>query len=397
MKTKFSNFRFYVLISLIFLLNLAVGLAGGYYIRDQQFFSINQSNYPLLDQAYELLVNHGYYPLPDQKKVEYGMIRGLLQAYNDPYTTFVEPPQHELQSQQLRGKFGGIGARIERDSENNYRLYPFADSPAKKEGVQDGDILIEVDKVKITEETLQDDVLSLLRGEKGTSVQLVIFRKEEQREYTFQIVREEISIPSVTWNLLPESERVGLIQVNLMSSTTPDEIRKAIEGLITKGADHFILDLRNNGGGLVDTGVKIAELFLPVNTPILTQTYRDQPPQTIQSTKNGAFTEIPLLVFTNNSTASAAEIAAGALKAQQRARLIGTPTFGKYTIQLVFDLKDGSSLHVTAAEWEIPGLEPSIRNHGVLPDYWIENETSENLNNRYIQAALQAFNLNTNP
>jgi carboxyl-terminal processing protease len=396
-KSKSANFRFYALLSLIILLNLAIGLAGGYYIRDQQLFSINQNNYPLLEQAYELLLDHGYYPLPDQKKVEYGMIRGLLQAYNDPYTTFVEPPQHELQSQQLRGKFGGIGARIERDSQNSYRLYPFADSPARREGLLDGDILIEVDKVKITTETTQDDVLSLLRGEKGTSVQLVIFREEEQREYSFQIVREEIPIPSVTWNTLPEDERVGLIQVNLMSSTTPDEIQKAIEDLIVKGADHFILDLRNNGGGLVDTGVKIAELFLPADKPILTQTYRDKPPQTIQTSKDGPFTEIPLVIFTNNSTASAAEITAGALKAQQRARLVGTPTFGKYTIQLVFDLKDGSSLHVTAAEWEIPGLEPPIRDHGVLPDDWIENETPENLNNRYLQAALQAFNLNANP
>lgn len=397
MKIKSPNFRFYALLSLLILLNLAIGSAGGYFIRDQQLFSINQSNYPLLKQAYELLVNHGYYPLPDHKKVEYGMIRGLLQAYNDPYTTFVEPPQHEIQSQQLRGKFGGIGARIERDSENNYRLYPFADSPARRGGILDGDILIEVEKVKITTETPQDDVLSLLRGEKGTSVQLVIFREGEQREYAFEIVREEIPIPSVTWNLLPEAERVGLIQVNLMSSTTPDEIQNAIEDLIATGANHFILDLRNNGGGLVDTGVKIAELFLPADTPILTQTYRDKPPQTIKSTKEGPFTKIPLVIFTNNSTASATEITVGALKAQQRARIIGTPTFGKYTIQLVFDLKDGSSLHVTAAEWEIPGLEPSIRNHGVLPDDWIENETSENLNNRYIQAALQAFNLNTNP
>ena len=397
MKTKSPNFRFYTLVGLIFLLNLLIGLAGGYYIRDQQLFSINQRNYPLFEKAYELLLNHGYYPLPDQKKIEYGIIRGLLQAYNDPYTTFIEPPQHELQSQQLRGKSGGIGARIERDSQNQYRLYPFTDSPAKREGILDGDILIEVNKVKVTTETPQDDVLSLLRGEKGTKVELVIFREEEQREYTFQIVREEIPIPSVTWNLLPEDEHVGLIQVNLMSSTTPDEIRNAIENLVTNGADHFILDLRNNGGGLVDTGVKIAELFLSADTPILTQTYRDKPPQTIRSTKNGPFTEIPLVIFTNNSTASAAEITAGALKAQQRARIIGTPTFGKYTIQLVFDLEDGSSLHVTAAEWEIPGLEPPIRDHGVLPDYWIEDEPSDNLNNRYIQAALQAFSLNTNP
>jgi carboxyl-terminal processing protease len=309
----------------------------------------------------------------------------------------VEPPQHELQSQQLRGKFGGIGARIERDSQNQYRLFPFADSPAERAGILDGDILIEVDRVKITTETPQDDVLSLLRGEKGTVVRLIVFREEGQQEYSFEITREEIALPSVTWNLFPENQRVGHIQVNLMSSTTPEEIQKAIEDLISQGTDHFILDLRNNGGGLVDTGVKIAELFLPADVPILTQTYRGQEPKTIKTEKSGPFTQIPLVVLINNSTASAAEITAGALKAQRRAILIGTPTFGKYTIQLVFDLQDGSSLHVTAAEWEIPGLVPPIRDHGVIPDTWIENEPADNLNIRYIQAALQAFNLNNQP
>lgn len=397
MKTKLSRFQLITLVILLFGLNLGIGAGIGYLIRDQQIFSINEKSYPVFEQAYELLVNHGFYPLPEQKKIEYGMIRGLLQAYNDPFTTFVEPPQHELQSQQLRGKFGGIGARIERDSQNQYRLFPFADSPAKRAGILDGDILIEVDRVEITKETPQDDVLSLLRGEKGTVVRLIIFREEEQQEYTFEITREEIALPSVTWNLLSENRRVGHIQVNLMSSTTPEEIQKAIEDLISQGADHFILDLRNNGGGLVDTGVKIAELFLPAEVPILTQTYRGQETKTIKTEKSGPFTHIPLVVLINNSTASAAEITAGALKAQQRAALIGTPTFGKYTIQLVFDLQDGSSLHVTAAEWEIPGLVPPIRDHGIIPDTWIENEPADNLNIRYIQAALQAFNLNNQP
>jgi len=369
----------------------------GYLIRDRQILPITTNAFPLFQQAYDLLVEHGFYPLPEQKNIEYGMIRGLLQAYDDPYTIFVEPPQHELQSQQLRGKFGGIGARIERDSQNQYRLFPFEDSPAKRAGIQDGDILLSIDEVEVRADMPQDDVLALLRGDKGTSVRLVIFREHDQREYRFQIIREEIALPSVTWNLLPEDKLVGHIQVNLMSSTTPDEIKKAIEDLTLQGAVSFILDLRNNGGGLVDTGIKIAELFLPAGSPILTQTYRDKQPQTIQAEKDGPFTQIPLVVLINNSTASAAEITAGALKAQQRATLIGTPTFGKYTIQLVFDLPDGSSLHVTAAEWEIPGLIPPIRDHGVLPDIWVENETTENLNGRYIQAALQALRSKNSP
>lgn len=397
MKANSSKAQYAAIIVLLFFVNLGFGGVAGYLIRDRQLIPIHQRTFPLFEQAYEILINHGFYPLPEQKKIEYGLIRGLLQAYNDPFTVFVEPPQHELQSQQLRGNFGGIGARIERDPQNYYRLFPFADSPAKRAGIQDGDILVEVDFVRISTETPQDDVLSLLRGEKGTVVRLVVLREKEGEEYTFEITREEIPLPSVTWNLIPQNQRVGHIQVNLMSSTTPNEIERAIDDLISGGADHFILDLRNNGGGLVDTGVKIAELFLPADTPILTQTYRGQPSKTIKTTRSGRFTQIPLVVLINQSTASAAEITAGALKAHQRATLIGSPSFGKYTIQLVFDLQDGSSLHVTAAEWEIPGLNPPIRDHGIIPDVWIENEPVDTLNNRYIEAALQAFKLNIQP
>ncbi|GIV66417.1 MAG: S41 family peptidase [Chloroflexota bacterium] len=397
MKTKSSDFRYLFSVFLIIFFTLGIGFAAGYFLGSRQISSVTKYQFPLFEHAYELLVQHGFYPLPDQRKIEYGIIRGLLQAYNDPYTILVEPPQHELQSQQLRGNFGGIGARIDRDIQNRYRLFPFENSPAFVAGVRDGDILLAIDDIEINPETPQDDVISLLRGDKGTTVRLLIFREADQTEYRFQIIREEIALPSVTWNLLPENDSIGYIQINLMASTTPEEIQKAIEDLRSQGSTAFILDLRNNGGGLVDTGVKIAQLFLPAGSPILTQTYRDKEPKTIRAEKDGPFVHPPLVILINHSTASAAEITAGALKAQQRAVLIGSPTFGKYTIQLVFDMQDGSSLHITAAEWEIPGLQPPVRDHGVLPDIWIENETSDNLQSRYIQAAIQSLQPNISP
>lgn len=386
-----------ILATLIVLIVGGAGFVVGYWARDHQTFSVNASNYPIFEQAYRLLLTHGFYPLPEQNKIEYGMIRGLLQAYNDPYTSFVEPPQHELQTQQLQGKFGGIGARIQRDEQNQFRLYPFPDSPAKRTGVLDGDILLQIDEVQITSQTPHDDVLALLRGEKGTSVTIIIYREDDQKEYTFQITREEISLPSVTWNKLLENELVGHIQVNLMSATTADEVKNAVADLISQGVQSIILDLRNNSGGLVDSGVKIAGLFLPADSAILRQQYRDKPPQLIKTNEDGVFRDIPMVVLINNGTASAAEITAGALKANHRATIVGVPSFGKYTIQLVFDLSDGSSLHVTAAEWEIPGLQPPVRDHGVIPDIWIEGEDTENIDNRFVTAALEALHLMPQP
>lgn len=387
---KRSSLFISVLIALGLLLLVAFSFLAGYWFNDHSFL-FSKSQYPLFDQAYRLLEQYGLSPLPEQSKIEYGLIRGLLQAYNDPHTVLVEPPQHELQSNQLQGRFGGIGARVEQDADSRYRLFPFPDSPARDAGIRDGDILVRVDKIEILSNTPRDIVLAALRGESGSSVEIVIIRPPDNEETTFKVRRKEIALPSVTWNLTADNPTFGIVQINIIAASTAEEISNAIRDLSSQGAQFFILDLRNNSGGLVDAGVNIARLFLHKGDAILEQQYRGRVAQTLSAERDGDFTGLPLVVWINNGTASAAEIVAGALKARQRTITIGTPSFGKDSIQLVFDLQDGSSLHVTSARWSIPGLEPPVKDHGILPDIWIDNDPPDTINQRYLQATFGAF------
>ena len=326
-----------------------------------------QSNFPIFTQAYELLKVNALEPLPAPKILEYGMIRGLLEAFNDPFTIFVEPPQNELQTNQLQGKFGGIGVRLDRDAQKFYILFPIPGSSAAKAGLLDGDRLVQVDNLMVTPETSQDDVEAAIRGPVDSTVLIGITRPPDNSPLRFSISRQEYSIPSVVWNLVPGTIQTGIVQVSLISDTTPSEIQNAFDDLKKRGASSFILDLRNNGGGLVQAGVDTARLFLKKGV-VIQQQYRDKPVESFNVDKTGIFSGVPLVVLINHGTASAAEIVAGALQGQKRSPLVGFTSYGKDTIQLVFDLQDGSSLHVTSAHWWVPGLITSPEGKGLQPD-----------------------------
>ena len=171
----------------------------------------------------------------------------------------------------------------------------------------------------------------------------------------------------MTWHLDPDNPELGVIEINLIAASTVDELKNAIKDLQSRNACCYILDLRNNFGGLLTTGVDIAKLFLEDGV-IIEQQFRDQGVVAYRVEHPGPFVNLPLVVIVNENTASSAEIIAGALKVHGRAQIIGVPTYGKDTIQLVFDLKDGSSVHVTSAKWWIPGLEPPIGEGGLQPD-----------------------------
>lgn len=374
METKPKSSRYWFLVILgIEIILLTLAFTGGFFLRERLLRE--ESTFPIFDQAYEILKAHALADLPDTRKLEYGMIRGLVEAVGDPHTMFIEPPQHELQSNQLEGKFGGIGAHIEMDGDGMPRLYPFEESPARNAGILDGDLLVAVDDWRIEPLTPLETIQAAIRGPIGEPVNLLVFRNDENRELSFEIQRAEVSIPSVTWNILEDEPRVGVLHLNVIAATTKDEIVRAIEDLQSKGATHFILDLRNNSGGLVDGGVEIARLFLD-DGDVISQQYRGRPVETFTVNRRGQFSDLPLVVLVNHGTASAAEIVAGTLQAQKRAVLIGAPTYGKNTIQLVFNLDDGSSLHVTAARWWIPGLEFPAGDRGLSPDVAVSMDDS---------------------
>jgi carboxyl-terminal processing protease len=355
---------------------VVVAFMGGFLFHEMRYADplFVKADYPLLNEASKLLRENAYLPLPETKKLEYGMIRGMLQAYNEPHTIFLEPPQHELQTQQLQGRFGGIGVRIERDAENFVYLYPLPDSPAIKAGIADGDRLLKVDDQAITPEISNDELQAAIRGPVGQKVIITVGRSPNYTPADYVLERAEVALPSTTWNLMPDEEAVGVIQIRVIAETTPAEITRAVEDLKQQGATRFVLDVRDNGGGLVEAGVETARLFLKDGL-ILEQQYRGQAVRSYKVEKPGPFSDLPVVVLVNRGTASAAEIFAGAIQGQGRAAVVGTRTYGKDTIQLIFSLSDGSSLHVTAAQWWVPGLEAKIGAVGIQPDVVIADDT----------------------
>lgn len=343
----------------------SLGFAAGYLIRER--WEPSGIQFPILAEAYNILRLDGLKPLPEGSAIEYGMIRGMVQAYDDPYTIFVEPPQHELETNALQGSFGGIGVRLNRNADGYVVLYPFQNSPASKAGILDGDRLVAVEDLAVAPEVSMDAIQAALRGPVGQNVQVMVTRPPDTSTLKFSIRREEIPLPSVTWHLDPDHPELGVIEINLIAASTVDELKRAIKDLQSRNACCYILDLRNNFGGLLSAGVDIAKLFLEDGV-IIEQQYRDRGVEVYRVEHPGPFLDLPLVVIVNENTASSAEIIAGALKVHGRAKIIGSPTYGKDTIQLVFDLKDGSSVHVTSARWWIPDLEPAIGKGGLQPD-----------------------------
>jgi carboxyl-terminal processing protease len=342
-----------------------------------------------LSEAYQIIFDHGYQEPPEAPDMEYGAIHGMIGAYGDPYTHFTEPVQAELRDDTLSGSYGGIGATMSRDENGFVVLHPFPESPAKQAGIQDGDRLLQVDDLRITPDLPMDDIIAAVRGPEGKTVTLQVARPPEDTPFTFEVERENIPLPSVTWNLDTTEPRLGIIRVNVIAASTPTEIQEAVTDLQNRGATAFALDLRGNGGGLLSEGVDIARLFLTEGI-IIEQHFKGEDVKTHRVEKPGDLNQVPLTIFVDGNTASAAEIIAGSLHNHQRALVIGTPTFGKNTIQLLFDLKDKSSLSVTSAIWWVPDLEPPIGEGGLLPDILISDENAGNTD-AYLETARQHF------
>lgn len=371
------------LLALLMLVSFSAGYLANQISRDET------CGFRILQDAYQLLRVNAYHPVPHKTQLEYGMTRGMLMELNDPYTIFLEPSKHELQTNQLEGAFGGIGVRLEQDQNNNIFLYPLPGSPALRAGLQDGDRLVSVEGLQVDVYAQPDQVQAAIRGKIGTKVKLQVQRKNSTDTLRYEVERMEYSSPSVSFNLSPLAPTIGVLTVSVISETSPAEIESAIRDLQSRGAKAFILDLRNNGGGMLDSAIEAARLFLREGDIIQVE-FRGEPIQTYSVNKPGVFAEIPLAVLVNHNTASAAEILAVALQSQDRAIIIGTQTLGKDTIQLSFTLADQSSIHITAGRWWVAGTEPVENWPGLLPNILLVEEETNGIaaQQRAIQALL---------
>jgi carboxyl-terminal processing protease len=329
---------------------------------------------PVYWEAWRLLERDFMGAKPDAATRTYGAIRGMVETYGDPYTYFVEPRPRELERDSLAGRFGGIGANIEQ-SPDGYVLRPMVGQPAAQAGVQDGDLLLLVDDHEITSAMTIDEVVGLVRGPIGSEVTLVVRRRASDAEVTLTVVRAEIPLPSVEWRMLAEasSGHVGYIRHTLYTERSADEMRQALEELQAQGADRYILDLRGNPGGLVSTALAVADLWLDGGVVYIEQKAGGQ--ETIQEATPGVVAgDAPLVVLVDGGSASASEIVAGALQDHGRGVLVGEKTYGKGSVQLIHELPDQSSLHITNAQWLTPNRH-QISANGLTPDVPVEPGT----------------------
>ena len=371
-----QSLKIYKIISTVliafFIFGIGVGVGYGLTLRLQPAPATAApadapADFGLFWEVWHIVQNKFYGDIPSDTQTTYGAIKGALAALNDPYTVFVEPQPRALERAELEGQFGGIGAYILRDEQGNILLNPMVDSPAEKAGVLKNDMLVQVDETPVTPAMSDDDVVLLIRGEVGTKVKITVTRTGAPAPITLEIERAVIQNPSVDWRILDDAPAVGYIHIRIFSGKTAKELARALRELSDAGATRYILDLRGNGGGLLDAAVDVASAFLEKGI-VLKENRRDADPK-IYAVKPTApkLLDAPLVVLVDGGTASASEIVAGALRDNGRAQLIGERTYGKGSVQLVYDLSDASSLHVTVARWFTPN-DHSIDGVGLSPD-----------------------------
>ncbi len=355
---------FFVLGALL-LLAFTVGFGTHWLIGRASQAATEAPSYQLLREAQGILEDNFLGTVPDAQTQSYGAIKGVVGTYQDPYTVFIEPQPRELERDQLRGRFGGIGAQINISTTGQIFLEPLPDKPAAKAGVELNDELLAVDGQDVTGKTT-DEIVGLVRGEVGTQVTLRLRRAGVTEPFDVVVTREEIASPSVEWRLLEQDPTTGYVALRIFGERTAAELRTALQELQTQGAQRLVLDLRHNPGGLLEAAVDVASQFLDDGL-VMSERKANDESKTYPVRSGGLATAIPLVVLTDEATASASEIVAGALQDADRAPLIGRKTFGKGSVQLVFDLTDGSSIHVTVARWLTRGGQ-QIDGKGLEPD-----------------------------
>lgn len=305
----------------------------------------------------------------ENREATYQAIEKMLGSLGDPFTRLLKPDQYRSLQVSTSGELMGVGLQIALDGETGELvvLAPIAGSPAEGAGVQSGDRILAIDGQMTTGLTL-DEAANLMRGPAGTPVTLTLTHESSAEPEAVEIVRDRIVINPVAAELksAPNGQLIGYIRLSQFSANATEEVAKAVEKLEKKGAQGYILDLRNNPGGLLQAGIEVARLWLEQGAIVYTVN-RYGVLDSFDATHQ-ALTDAPLAVLVNRGTASASEILAGALQDNGRAILVGERTFGKGLIQSLFDLSDGAGLAVTVAKYETPN-HTDINRQGITPDY----------------------------
>lgn len=338
----------------------------------------------VIDQYY-------YKDITDEEKME-GIYKGLMSSTNDKYTDYYSPKEFKDLMVTMEGDYGGIGATLSQDKATKEVsvVEVYEGSPAARAGLERGDIVISVDGHLGTDESL-DDFVQRIRGEEGTSIEMVYKRGDQ--EHTIEITREEVIVPSVSHRML--DDKIGYIRISSFVNGTQKDFEDALADLQSQGMQGVVFDMRDNGGGMVDSVVAILDDILPAGTVVYTM---DKSGKREDYTSDDAKKiDIPVTVLVNENTASAAEIFTGAIRDFNYGTIIGTNTFGKGIVQSTVPLSDGSAVKITVATYYTPSGE-CIHEKGIKPDielefsYADENPTEyDELKDNQVQKAMEVL------
>ncbi|PDH19160.1 MAG: peptidase S41 [Pelagibacterales bacterium MED-G44] len=331
--------------------------------------------YEKIDLFGEVLekINKEYVDEINQSESMDSAINGLLQSL-DPYSAYMSPEIFNEMQTETSGKFGGLGIEVGMESGVVKVISPIDDTPASKAGIKAGDYIVKINEIQVQGKSLSEAV-DLMRGPVGSAIELTVRRRGERKALTFKIVREIIQIQSVKADLLEKN--IGYLRLTSFNENSDTQIKKQIKELEeNKNVKAYILDLRNNPGGLLSQAIKIADFFLD-NGEIVSTKSRKASENRKWFAKKGDLTDgKAIIVLINYGSASASEIVAGALKDHKRAILLGENSYGKGSVQSIIPLKNDGAIRLTIAKYYLPSGK-SISEVGVSPDIEIEEETEE--------------------
>lgn len=319
------------------------------------------------------LIDENYLGEVDTEKLEEGIYKGFISGLSDPYSVYYDEEETRMLLETTEGEYDGIGAVLSQDIKTGIvtLVQIYDGSPAMEAGLKDNDILYKVEDLEVTGKDLTE-VVSHIKGKKGTQVHLTVYRGDDREEITVTAVRNTIEAQTIKYEML--EDQIGYVSVTEFDLVTYKQYEQALEDLKSQGMKGLVVDLRNNPGGNLSTVCEMLDLMLPEGLIVYTEDKNGNRQET-KSDAERQF-ELPLTVLMNGNSASASEIYAGAIQDYGVGTIVGTQSYGKGVVQQIFDLKDGTCVKLTIAEYFTPEGR-NINGKGITPDVEVEYEENE--------------------
>lgn len=373
-KKRFKVYKIIMLIVIVAFVSFLITSIGMYqYFTNSgntgKYFIMSSKDSDIASQIskYKSIIDKYYLGEVNEEKLKEGAIKGYIEGLEDPYTEYISKEDMQDFLDDTTGNFVGVGIYMVKDSEKNkvMVLSPIKDSPAEKAGILPGDLIVSVDDVQYTADDMSI-LANKIKGEANTTVKLEILRGTETK--IFELKRENIKVNPVEGKKLEND--IGYISFSSFDEGTAEDFKNKYQELEKQGIKSLIIDLRNNGGGIVDEALKIADYIVDKDSVLLYEVDKNNNEE-VEKAKNNPIINMPIIILTNKNTASSSEILAGALKDLGKAKTVGDKTYGKGVIQQLLTLPDGSGLKITSQKYLTPN-KTEINKIGIEPDEKVE-------------------------